>query len=216
MKRFLFIGIVLFAFLILIGCREACGQDFQQKGWLGVGIGMYSGSAQEMKDIYGTMTRFRASGCRDFSKNFRLEIGLAYQKKDGHPYEFIYGDVESFESSSEVSMLQSEFIAKYASRGTSADFFIGGGLVVFSFKERIEASAIIDGQYMSASDEVSKSAAGLMFIVGVDFPINETKTTVLYAELSGRSVKIEGALGDEIDIGGGVLEVGVRFNTFKK
>ena len=169
-----------------------------------------------MEDIYGTMTRFRVSGCRDFSRNFRFDIGLAYQKKDGQPYEFIYGDVESFESSSQISLLQLEFVPKYAFRGTSVDFFIGGGLAFISMKEKIELSAVIDGEYMHASDEVSKSAAGLILVLGVDVPVNQTKTTVLYAELSGRSAKIEGALGDELDIGGGVFEVGVRFNTFKK
>ena len=219
MKKFFLIGFILFALFLVMGCGNCYGQEtttFHQKGWLGVGIGMYNGSEETMKDIYGTMTRFRVSGCRDFSKNFRLDIGMAYQKKDGQPYEFYYGDVQNFESSSEISMLQSEFVAKYAHRGTSADFFVGGGLVFISFKESIEISAVINGQYMSASDEVSKSAVGLIFVLGVDFPVNQARTTVLYAELSGRSAKIEGALGNEVDIGGGVLEVGVRFNTFKK
>lgn len=186
-------------------------QEFKQKNYISAGIGAYNGTSQAIQDIYGTFPRFRASFGRDISEHFKLEGALAYLKKSGTPYVYTYGDVDAYDAAAEMSMLQIEALAKYVFRGKSLDFSIGGGLAMINAKEKIDMTIYYDGESESASAEGSKTAFGPVFILGADVPINKAKTTVFYVDLSGRSASVEGALGDKVDIGGGVIEVGVRF-----
>jgi len=209
----LFLPLIVAGALALPKIANAQEEEFKQKGWLGLGVGTYNGNSKEMKDVYGTITRFRISGCRDFSENFRFESALSYASKSGQPYEYVYGDAD-LSSSSKVSMFGVELLAKYAFRGSGADFFIGGGGTMIFFKEKLEMTLYYDGESESANAEVSKNVFGPILVLGVDIPVNKNKTTVLYGELSGRSAKIPGAFGKDVDIGGYALEVGIRFNTF--
>lgn len=187
-------------------------EQFNQKNYFSLGVGIYSGSGQEIQDIYGTFPRLRAGFGRDMSKNFRLEGALAYSKASGKPYTYSSGGWDYIDSKANISMLSLELLAKYVFRGKSVDFSIGGGLTSINLKEKVEIFGSIDGEFVQSSNEGSESAFGPVFVLGIDVPINKDRTTAVYGELSGRSAKIEGALGNDVEMGGTALDVGIRFN----
>lgn len=202
-------AIGLASLLPVSGFAKDKQDDFKPKTHLSVGIGAYQGSEQSMQDVYGTIPRLRGSFAREMSRNVSLEGALAFLKKDGTPY--LYGDIDNVSGSAEVQMIQLEALVKYVFGKKGARFYIGGGLTYIDFNEKLTLTAYIDGDYISESAEFNESAAGAVLLLGVNLPINQKETTFFYAELSGRSANINTDFGTQVDVGGGIIEGGIRF-----
>ncbi len=187
--------------------QERAAEEFKPKTRFSIGVGAYS-SDKNLKEIYGNMPRVRGAISVDMSPNFTLEGGLAYLKKKGDPLIFNEG-FDSVTGTTEIEMAQLEGLAKYVFNGKSARFYAGGGLTAINVKEKLSLSATIDGDTFNESAEFTGSGAGLVLVLGVNVPMG--KSNLFYAELSGRSVGVSNDLGSQSEIGGGVVEVGVRF-----
>lgn len=185
--------------------------EFKQKNYLSIGVGGYQGNAKSMQDIYGTIPRIRGVFEKEMSKNFTLGGAIAYLRKEGTPYIFTFGDVEDVNGSTEVQMLQLEGLAKYVFGKKGVRFYLGGGLTLIKFNEKLTLSGSFEGDYITKSAEANKTAIGPILILGLNIPINKDETTFIYGEASGSSVNINSDLGTKVDIGGGVFEVGVKF-----
>ena len=189
----------------VVGSAQERKENFTPKNYISVGVGGYQGT-ESMQDMYGTIPRVRAAFGRDMSKNFRLEGAIAYGQKEGTPI-LIDPDNIIAGFSLNIKLLQGEAIAQYVFPGESVRFKIGGGLSYISMTENLSVSG--GGQTASASGTFS--AAGPLFLLGLDIPISTDKKKMLYFDISGRSAEITTDFQQKVDIGGGVFEVGIKF-----
>ncbi len=188
--------------------NQEAQEEFKQRTYFGGGIGMYNGADKAFQEIYGTVPRIRGNVSFNNSKHFTIEGALAYGQKNGNP--FIYDPDNIIENASaKITMLQGELAGFYVFPGKSVNFRIGGGVSYINMKEELSISG--GGETASASG--SFGGVGPLVVLGLDIALDDDKKKVLYIETSGRSVNITNDFGQELDIGGGVLEAGIMFST---
>ena len=130
--------------------KQEINEEFEKTNWMGLGIGYCTPYEKSVRDIYGDMIRLRASVSNDY-KNLRFESAVNYLRKSGNPYEFTSGNVENFESDSEISILGSEILLKYMIGDNNFSFYAGGGINYLLVNEKLNASGVIGGEYFSES-----------------------------------------------------------------
>ncbi|HEB46921.1 MAG TPA: porin family protein [Candidatus Pacearchaeota archaeon] len=186
--------------------------EFTAQSSLSGGVGMYQFAEERAKNIYGSSIPIFSVGFgREISPNFAIEGSLSYLKAAGKPI-ILAGQPDR--TGAEIQLTSLELVGKYTFDGEGARVYIGGGVSYTSANESIGAS--YSGTAISAEGTVS--AVGPLIVLGVDIPLNDDETSVLYGELSGRSIKIGTEIPGEVlpgaekaDIGGGALKAGIRF-----